>query len=95
MCGILDRIGHEPKKQLDSLPIPAYIWAVRSKMVALAPADVFRMRTQCRMTQASFGALIGVTVTTVSRWESGATKVSMPYSSHIRLLVDEYKKGRI
>lgn len=95
MCGPFDTLGHDPRKRLDRLPTPAYIWAVRSKVLALQPQDVARMRAQCRMTQASFAQLIGVTVTTVCRWETGATKVSMPYSSHIRMLVDEYKRNRV
>lgn len=94
MCGGFDRLGHDPLKTLDRLPLPAYIWAVRSKVISMTPDDVFRLRTQCRMTQAAFGQLIGVTVTTVARWEGGTTKVSTPYSVYIRMLVDEYKKSR-
>lgn len=94
MCGFREVIFTAPKKNLDRLISERSIWSVNAKNMEMGPDTLFRMRIQVGMTQLQFAQLLGVTPITVSRWERGATKISMAYSTHIRKAVAEFNEER-
>lgn len=94
MCGAKELFGPPPEKTLDRLISPITIWSVNAKNMEMGPDTLFRMRITCGMTQLQFAQLLGVTPITVSRWERGATKISMAYATHIRKAVEEFKEAK-
>ncbi len=57
----------------------------------MTPQDVRRARKALELSQSKFAALLGVTVLTVKRWESGARGVRPPIAQLIRLLVTQHR----
>ena len=55
--------------------------------------ELKRYRKKLRMTQAELARELGVTVTTVARWEQGARDISGPVSLAVRLLVKSKTGG--
>lgn len=57
-------------------------------------SQVQKIRKKLGLTQAEFGKLVGVTFVTVSRWETGASRITGPMEKLLRLLAKPAKKGR-
>lgn len=94
MCGLREFFMTPLEKPLDRLISQCDIWTVNARNLEMGPDTVFRLRIELKMTQLQFAQLISVTPITVSRWERGETKVSMPYATHIRQAVAEFKEAR-
>lgn len=94
MCGFREVQLPEAKKTLDKLISPTSIWAVNARMSQMGRDTVFRIRTQLGLTQLEFAQLLKVTPITVSRWERGATKVSIAYASLITTASEQFREER-
>jgi len=83
----LERVVREQRKALDLLsrqaaaalnrathPAPASAAGYESDRARLTPANIRKMRTKLRLSQAQFATLAGVTPVAVYFWESGKTK---------------------
>jgi DNA-binding transcriptional regulator YiaG len=57
-------------------------------------SEVRKIRKRLGLSQADFGKLVGVIYVTVSRWETGATRIPEPTAKLIRLLATSARKGR-
>ena len=73
--GAMDEIT---MRQIDALCLPAN----RSFM----PEDIKRIRTESRVSQAVFAAILGIGKTTVQQWEQGLKKPSGPARRLLDLL---------
>jgi len=56
----------------------------------MSSSEIARLRAATRLSQGRFGALIGVTASTVSLWEAGLTSPRPERESALRRAVEEH-----
>lgn len=53
------------------------------------PEEIKRLRTRCFLTQDNFANKLGVTFSTVNRWEQGKSKPNLVAMKNIKTFCDE------
>lgn len=55
----------------------------------ILPEEIKRLRTRCFLTQDNFANKLGVTFSTVNRWEQGKSKPNLVVMKNIKTFCDE------
>ena len=55
----------------------------------ILPEEIKRLRTRCFLTQDNFANKLGVTFSTVNRWEQGKSKPNLVAMKNIKTFCDE------
>ena len=55
----------------------------------ILPEEIKRLRTRCFLTQDNFANKLGVTFSTVNRWEQGKSKPNLVAMKNIKAFCDE------
>ena len=58
-------------------------------MLMILPEEIKRLRTRCFLTQDNFANKLGVTFSTVNRWEQGKSKPNLVAMKNIKTFCDE------